>query len=223
MKKLTASAILLISIANSALANSTSENSKNFAGPAVAIGWSSVGTNSAFKQSSNTQNQNYSYGDTSFIGVVNASYLKDVNEKWLIGGGATYDLNSLKTKGAHFDSNLHGNFNTTIQSDNHFSIYAQPTYALSQSTALFFKAAYHQTKINVNDNFNFIINDYKKTLRGIGFGAGTMIFLDKDIFTKFEIEVVDYSKVNTRDNITSSAVNYKLSTTSATLSVGYRF
>jgi len=223
MKKLIASAILLTLIANSALADSISENSKNFAGPAIAIGLSSVGTNSTFKSRSTTQNSDYSYGDNQFIGVVNASYLKDINEKWLIGGGATYDLNPLKTKGNHFYNNTVGSFNTTIKSNKHFSIYAQPTFALSESTALFFKAAYHQTRISVKDDFNYVINGYTKTLHGIGLGAGAMIFLNKDIFTKIEIEFVDYSKVNIHDNLTANSVGYKLSTTSGTVSVGYRF
>jgi len=224
MKKLIASAILLTIMANSAWANSASQNSKNFAGPAIAIGLSSVGSNSTFKTHNNTQNSNYSYADTQFIGVVSASYLKDISEKWLIGGGATYDLNPLKTKGAHFFDNSLGNYNTSIKSNKHFSIYVQPTYSLSQSTALFFKAAYHQTRVNINDNFNYVINGYTKTLHGFGFGAGAMIFLDENLFTKLEIEFVDYSKANIPNGLyVGQNIRYRLSTTSGTISIGYRF
>jgi opacity protein-like surface antigen len=223
MKKLISLAILLISITNSALASSTSENTKNFSGPAIAIGLSSVGTHSKFKSQTNSGNSEYSYGERQFIGVANASYLKDVGEKWLIGGGATYDLNPLKTKGASYYDVTTGNFNTSIKSNGHFSIYVQPTYSLNESTALFFKAGYHKTRINLQDNFNYVINSYSKNLHGFGFGAGAMIFLDKNVFTKLEIEFVNYSKVNMRDLNTARNVSYQLSTTSGTLSIGYRF
>lgn len=223
MKKLVASFILSLFTINSAFADSTIKNSKNFAGPAIAIGASSVGTNSKFKYLRNGENSTFSVGENEFIGVAGASYLKDIDEKWLIGGGVTYDLNSLKNKSVHYFNNATGTYDTTIQSKRHLSIYAQPTYALSETTALFLKVSYNQTRIDVSDEYFYSnrINHYKKTLRGVGLGVGTMILLDKNIFTKLEIEYVDYSKVNIPYSPTT--INYKLSTTSGTLSIGYRF
>ena len=213
---------LLFCAFNSALADSNLNVSENFAGPAVAIGLSSVGTNSDFKYNGSTQNLKYSLGENHLVGTLNLSYLKDISDKWLIGGGLAYDLNSLKDENInYFDSSL-GGYNTTIRIKRHLSVYAQPTYALNESTAIFFKAAYHQAKIDIRDNYIYSIKDYKDSLHGFGIGVGAMIFLTKDVFTKLEIEKVSYSRVNIPYGLNRS-INYKLSTTTGTVSIGYRF
>jgi opacity protein-like surface antigen len=222
MKKIILSAALFILIINPALAEMPS-NSKNFAGPAISIGLSSVGTNSKFHHDKSNENTDYSIGHNQFVGVVTASYLKDIANDWLIGGGISYDLQPLKNKSVHYYSNAIGQYETTIKARNHFSVYVQPTYALNQSTSLFLKASYHKTKVNIDDDYFYGISDYRKTLNGIGLGIGTMIFLNKNIFTKFEIEYVSYAKTAIPYNSSSSIIDYKLTTTSGTFNIGYRF
>lgn len=200
----------------------TLENSKNFAGPAIAIGGSSVATHSKLKHHLPDENSEFSVGDNKFVAVLNGSYLKDITDKWLIGGGVTYDLNSMSNHNAHYYLQGVGTYDSAIRISDHFSIYAQPTYALSPTTALFFKAAYHQAKVRISDSYFYTANtNQKNDLHGFGLGIGAMIFLDKDIFTKLELEYVDYAKVTIPYNTTK--ISYRLSTTSGTLSIGYRF
>jgi opacity protein-like surface antigen len=131
-------------------------------------------------------------------------------------------LHSLKNGEAGYSSNFTGSYKANVKSESHYSAYIQPTYALNSSTALFLKASYHETKVNIRDNgILYIVNDYTKTLHGFGLGFGAMVFLNDNIFTKLEMEYVDYSQERIAYN--SSSVGYKLSTTSGTLSIGYRF
>ena len=65
------------------------------------------------------------------------------------------------------------------------------------------------------------ITTYKNTLNGIGYGFGLMTFLERDIFLKTELEIVQYQKAH----VPSAAgdISYKLNTVSGILSLGYRF
>lgn len=219
MKKFLIATTIFSAISTSAFATPRSDY---FSGINATIGVAAVGANLDIELHSTTANSTNSLGNNSPVAVINLTSLCPITDKWLFGIGASYDLNSIRT--GESTNNSGGYFSAKSKASNHYSVYVQPTYALSENNALFAKVGYHSTRIELGDNGQLIaggITTYKNTLNGIGYGFGLMTFLERDIFLKTELEIVQYQKAH----VPSAAgdVSYKLNTVSGILSLGYRF
>ncbi len=223
MKKfLITSIALLIVSTNQAFAISA-----YFEGLEASIGLATTGVSSIYQYSDTSDplfNEEYHLGDINYTGVINLSYLKTVDDKWLIGGGTSYDLSSFRAAKTNTNTNSVLS-DSRSNASHHFSVYVQPTYALNRQTALFTKIGYHLVRVNLigqNEESSSGSLDYLNSMDGIGYSLGLMTFLDKDVFIKTEIEYVDYKKVSTAYN-DAGRLYYKLTTISGIFSIGYRF
>jgi opacity protein-like surface antigen len=211
--------------------NQAHANSGNFEGPAVALGLGVVGYNSEINYHSSgggSENPNYNHqlGEVNAVGIINLSYLKAMSEKWLIGGGISYDLNSARTGTSENIVDGSGNFSATTKAKHHYSIYVQPTYAFTDTTALFAKLGYHSARITINDNEGMLISNFNQTskdVNGVGYGFGIMTFLNKNVFVKTELEFVNYQRTHVNYPARSGNLTYKLTSAAGIVSVGYRF
>lgn len=210
----------------------SSSNSSNFQGLNVALGLqlSDYSSKIKMKGASNDGGQTSTVTDNHWSGVADLSYSKSLTNNWLIGVGVTRDLGNSYGGKENFDcNNCYGgpyHDSDKISVRNHFSIYLQPEYALSNNTALFVKVGYHSAAYGISDN-HYIFADanpeiYKSQARGIGFGAGLMTFLSDSVFAKVEADAIYYNSMKfvASDN---SQASVKLSTISGIVSIGYRF
>ncbi len=174
MKKLLIISAILLSLTTT-LASARTEN---FIGPAASLGLGLVATSSSYQYRGTDNNSDHYLGQNRLFGVINLSYLSALNEKWLIGGGASYDLNPSGTgESSYRDSS--SNYTNTTKMEQHFSVYLQPTYTLNETTALFGKVSYHSIKIKLRDDNGqlYPITPYSKTLNGLGAGVGVINFI----------------------------------------------
>lgn len=205
-----------------------SARSSNFEGlmPSVHVG--AVGYESTFSYSGTLYGSPYTsshqWGGTATSKGVGLSYLKAVNDKWLVGAGVTYDFGSANVaKSVATHSGITYQTKATVK--NHFSVYLQPTYAINEKSALFAKVGYHSIGLKVIDDKGQTYRDFKaaKTnLDGIGYGFGLMTFVDENVFVKAEMEFVSYREVEIPYG-TGHNLRYKLDTAAGIVTLGYKF
>jgi hypothetical protein len=107
------------------------------------------------------------------------------------------------------------------------AVYVEPTYVLSDSTAVFGKLSYNRASRNifvpVPDTSYGAFYDKKDTLSGIGIGAGVVHFVKKDVFLKAEIESVNYGSETIPNWSPLDPFGLKTTQLNTTVSVGMKF
>lgn len=219
MKKILISLTILLGlISQESFAKTATSPAQNFEGAQVALGIASVGNDTHFRYQDPSTKYNADQGATGTVVVTNLTYLKAVNDNFLLGGGISYDLNGMMIGRV---STYSTDTDNTVKSKNHASIYLQPTYSFSETSALFAKIGYHSNNITMRDsgnNFPLSPVSYSNTVYGLGYGAGLMVFLNKNLFAKVEVEVVDYNASRVKSDATLS-----IKTTAGIFSLGYKF
>lgn len=149
-------------------------------------------------------------GETTTVGLLDVGYSLPIrNTKFGVALGATYDLNDTKSgKLEIFD--LKGE----LQGKDHYSVYVQPFYMLTQDSAVFAKIGYHSMKGEVLVNGQSMES---MNLNGVGLGLGARVFATKNVFFQAEAGWVDYGSK------TKGEVDVKVRSTNGTVSVGYSF
>jgi opacity protein-like surface antigen len=188
--------------------------SKNFAGPSIAIHAGYTGTDT--KMTFDTAADGYlNFGENDVTYGADLAYSFPVDNNFLISIGATYDFDKIKggTMGADGE-------NLKLSLKDHYSFYIEPTYAFNNSTALFAKLGYHQAKGSVNltgtDNATG-----SKDFEGWGYGFGIKTFLNNNVFVKAEASLVEYDKETYGSG--STRVSFEPQTVSGLISIGYKF
>jgi opacity protein-like surface antigen len=181
--------------------------SKNFAGPSIAIHAGYTGTDT--KITYDTDGANFGENDVTY--GIDLAYSCPVDNNFLISIGATYDLDKIKA-GSASDSN-----NVKLSLKDHYSFYIEPTYAFNNSTALFAKLGYHQAKGTLTVDTLSASDDFK----GWGYGFGIKTFLNNNLFVKAEASLVEYDKES--DGTGADYVGFKPETVSGLISIGYKF
>lgn len=149
-------------------------------------------------------------GETTTVGVLDVGYSLPINStKFGVALGATYDLNETKSG----ELEIHG-LKGELQGKDHYSVYVQPFYMLTQDSAVFAKIGYHSMKgeLLLNGQSSESMN-----LNGVGVGLGARVFATKNIFIQAEAGWVDYGSK------TKGEVDVKVRSTNGTISVGYSF
>jgi opacity protein-like surface antigen len=227
---------------------------KNFEGPSISLGASAVGTNTDVNITTAPDVGTFNFGkNISAVPFVDVSYVFPGNGNFMFGLGARYDFSKNKSGGISDTSNL-DNINTgidgegedvfddiTVTSDlnmsykDHKSIYLMPMYLVNNSSALFAKLGYHETKgtlrftqniagITAEDELVFEENTTisgSKNFQGYGVGLGFRTVLSNNLYLQIEAEMVDYDKESVASGNTT--ISFKPKPLSASLSVGYKF
>ena len=130
-------------------------------------------------------------GQQNFITNLQADYEFRIDNKWGVLLGATIDFNDNDLLNAR--GGIHTNKNHTIRATekNHYSLFVAPTYRLSSDTSGYLKLAYHNSKIEHSNDFNY--SQGTKSLHGYGVGVGVRSYLTKNIFANLEIQRIMYS------------------------------
>ena len=189
--------------------------SKNFAGPSIAIHAGYTGTDT--KMTFDTADAGYlNYGENDVTYGADLAYSFPVDNNFLISIGATYDFDKIKggSLGAGAES-------LKLSLKDHYSFYIEPTYAFNNSTALFAKLGYHQAKGSVNLAIEGESATGSKNFEGWGYGFGIKTFLNNNVFVKAEASLVEYDKETYGSG--GDAVGFKPETVSGLISIGYKF
>ena len=207
-KKITTICCAVALLATTAATPALSQ-SKNFAGPSIAVHAGYTGTDTKITYDDGVS---ANFGENDITYGVDLAYSFPVDNNFLISFGATYDLDKIKA-GSATDGN-----DVKLSLKDHYSLYIEPTYAFNNSTALFAKLAYHEAKGTLSVDSVSASDDFK----GWGYGFGIKTFLNNNVFVKVEASLVEYDK-QTDNAGTEDEVSFKPETVSGLISIGYKF
>jgi hypothetical protein len=186
-------------------------STKNFIGPSVEVGLVHQNT----KLNERYEGDSYSDRDEDYGAKFSAQYgFQTAVPNIVIGVGASYIPTTTKVFGEEY------------KIKNAMAVYVEPTYVLSDSTAVFGKLSYNRASRNISLP---VVDDYgayydkKDTLSGIGIGAGVVHFVKKDVFLKAEIESVNYGSETIPNWSPLDPFNLKTTQLNTTVSVGMKF
>lgn len=192
----------IVSSAFFSVAANAQVSTKNFIGPSVEVGLVHQNT----KLTETFEGGSYSDRDKDYGAKFSAQYgFQTAVPNIVIGIGASYIPTTAKI------------FDGSFKIKNAMGAYVEPTYVLSDSTAVFGKLSYNRADTNAD------FGDYgsfKKTISGTGIGAGVTHFVKSDVFLKAEIESVNYG---TETYNQFGGLDIKIQQTNATVSVGMKF
>jgi opacity protein-like surface antigen len=185
--------------------------SKNFAGPSIAVYTGYTGTDTKIVTVADV---NINFGENDVTYGADLAYSFPVDNNFLISIGATYDFDKIKAGSAGLGFFADGT-DLKLSLKDHYSFYVEPAYAFNNSTALFAKLGYHQAKGSGSSDGVTV----SKNFEGWGYGFGIKTFLNNNVFIKAEASLVEYDK-ETFTEIVGSA---KPETISGLISIGYKF
>ena len=154
---------------------------KKFEGLSIGLGGTAIGNNTNISAADVDANSvAVDFGKTNLVPYIDASYSFALNNNWLFGFGARYDLG--KNKSGDINSNVVSNdiFNGVgdVDGDNvladirnietysikykdHQSIYLMPIYLVNNSSAIFAKLGYHEQKGSISyKNVQTVTNNF---------------------------------------------------------------
>ena len=201
---------------------------KNFAGPSIAIGagYSSYNPEGSLIEDNLGEpiTSKLETGKNDFKYLADLSYGFVANNNLVVSLGATYDFNDSE---ATFVSSTFDGDTVSIKGKlkDHYSLYIQPTYLLNNSTGIFAKVSYNYAKNSITLAENAASVAFSENLEGWGYGVGAKTFLNDNLYLQFEGSLVKYDKqsksiVGDLDTYTISAEPEVLS---ALISIGYKF
>lgn len=147
-------------------------------------------------------------GDHSQNASLQAGYGFVLSNSAVLGLGLTYNLGDLK--GGSFSS---GGNSFEMKGKDMYSVYIEPGYALSNSTLIYAKLAYHGVKGEVSGNGSSASEDFE----GVGYGVGMRAKLDKNLFFQVEFAQIDFKSK------TIEGGSFKPYATLGTVGIGYQF
>lgn len=181
---------------------------KNFEGFTAGINISSVGAST--KVNGDGVFGGFNFGEQNVVPTLEIGYNAALGDKFVLGITGTYDL--AETKSGQLTDFIQ------LKSQNHYSINLKPGFAVTDSALVYLTLGYNQMTGKITGN-NITTNN--TNFSGIGYGIGSMLMLNKNIFMKLEVQQIDYSsKSNT---IFGDSVTYKPSATVGTVGLGYKF
>jgi hypothetical protein len=190
----------IVSSAFFSVAANAQVSTKNFIGPSVEVGL--VHQNTKISDGI----YDWSYNDKDYGAKLSAQYgFQTAVPNIVIGVGASYIPTT---------TNFNAYGYVPLKIKNAMGVYVEPTYVLSDSTAVFGKLSYNRADANADFG---IYGSYNNKISAIGLGAGVTHFVKSDVFLKAEIESVNYDAETYFDS------SIKIQQTNATVSVGMKF
>ena len=171
-----------------------------FEGATVGINLNLVGASVNATAFGNSVN----YGQSTAVPAVEIGYNIGVSDKIVLGLTGTYDLGK---------TNFGNEYQ--MQMENHYSINFKPGFVVAKNALVYGVVGYNggTAKLPYSD-----INP-TRALSGIGYGVGTALSLEKNIFIKIEVQKVEYANQSNWNGFDS----FNPSSTIGTVGVGYRF
>ena len=205
--------------------------SKNFAGPSIAIGvgYNSTNYDNSLVTAAPLATDSVNSGKSNFNSSIDLSYGFEVNPNFVISLGATYDLTESKNDIISADDGMNGTAKISAKLKDHYSLYVQPTYALSNNTAVFAKVGYNfaksEIKLTASDGSDTDSLTYSQNLNAWSYGAGVKTFLTSNAFLQFEGSLTSYDTQNKTftGSLDTYTFSHKPEVLAALVSIGYKF
>ena len=194
--------------------SATFAQSENFTGLSVGANFTQTAATHKRTESDSSSVEVFKYGETSSGANLQAAYGIKAGDSMVINVGGTYSLNDYKAGGYTYNGS---SWESNNKAKNHYTLYIEPGFVLSDSTLAYGKLAYHNLKLktvtsdsNVSQNFS-----------NIGFGAGVRTMLSKNTYLQAELGLVNFSE----KSYVLSGATYKEQPklTYGSLGVGYKF
>ena len=198
-----------VAIIGCAAATNVLAQAKNFAGAGLGVNGSYTG--GQIDLSSGSAHVNL--GENSIVLGADVNYSFPVDNNFFIAIGATYDFDKTKVGSINDSSN-----SLAFTLDDHYSLYIQPSYAVSNNTAVFAKLGYHEAKgkITVTSGSGYGASA-TADFSGLGYGFGIKTLLSNNIYIQAEAGLIQYDKE------TKSSVGFEPEVVLGTISIGYKF
>lgn len=194
----------IIFIAGMIFSASVFAQAENFAG-------TSVGINAGFNNQTLRYADKINLTNNNTNASLNATYTFALSKSATFGLGITYDLAANDLISASDIGNLDDSLTSSYQLKSHYSVNFEPGYAISDNTLGYFKVAYHSGKAYQSEA------SVDNTITGTGYGFGTKVLIDKNLYLNIDIEKVTYN------SFTASDTQWKVTSTIATIGIGYKF
>ena len=196
-------------IISCAAATSVLAQAKNFAGTGIGVSGSYTGGKIDLSNGST----HVHLGENSTVLGADLNYSFPVDNNFFIAVGATYDFGKTKVGSLSDASDK-----LAFTMDEHYSLYVQPSYAVSNNTALFAKLGYHEAegKIAVTSGSGYGASA-TADFSGWGYGFGIKTLLSNNVYIQAEAGLIQYDKE------TKSDIGFEPEVVLGTISVGYKF
>lgn len=149
-------------------------------------------------------NESSTASDTSTNGSIQGSYGFPLNDKFVMGVGATAGFGDLDG----------GSYNgTSLKAKDMYSVYLEPGYRLTEATLLYGKLSYQSMKGELSGGGA----SASETFDGYGVGVGVRSMINSKFYVQAEINEVDYSSK------ALNGINVDPKQTIGTIGVGYKF
>ena len=205
---------------------------KNFQGFSLALGASATSGKSELEGKLYSSEQtSASFDKSNIIPSVDLSNAIQSTDKFFISLGISRDFKKTNLGQQYFDQSED---NTTLENKlkSHYAMYVQPSYLISNTSAIFGKISYNKAKIESAATGEFGTDTTEvqsKSTHGYGYGLGIKTLINSNFYIQVEAERVNY-KSKSFDPDSSSVpggfqADYTLkpSTNSGKISVGYKF
>jgi opacity protein-like surface antigen len=205
---------------------------KNFAGPSIAIGGGYNSTTVINKETimdgpDEGETSTVKFGDNNFNALLDLSYGFLIDNNFVLSIGATYDLTTTEVDAASLTDADGYNYTAKAKLKDHYSLYFQPTYLVSNSTGIFAKVGYHNVKgtLTLFDGAALESASISKNIDGWGYGIGAKTFLNNNTYLQFEGNFIKYKDKNGEFMLDNTTYNQSIKpeVLSALVSIGYKF
>ncbi|MEB0133824.1 porin family protein [Actimicrobium sp. CCC2.4] len=149
-------------------------------------------------------NQSGSSDDTSTNGSVQGAYGFALNDKFVMGVGATAGFGDLDA----------GSFNgVSVKAKDMVSVYVEPGYKMTNSTLVYGKLSYQRMKGELSGAGT----SASDTFDGYGIGVGVRSMISNKFYVQAELSELDYGSESVR------GIEIEPKQTVGTIGVGYKF
>lgn len=202
--------------------------SKNFAGPSIAIGAGYNSLETPMKLSEDDTPSNLTFGGSkqNFNYLADISYGIEINKDFVMSIGGTYDFS--KSESEIISGTEDGeSFSFKGKLKDHYSVYLQPTYLINSSTGVFAKGSYNFAKASYTITSGGDSASISDDVNGWGYGLGIKSFLNNNLFIQAEGSLTKYDKTSRTFVGQDTGILFNVSSEpdvlSAIISIGYKF
>lgn len=227
MTKKTTTICCAVALLATTAATPALSQSKNFAGPSIAVSGAFVAGDVKVTADNGTDNASSNFGKSNIIPGVDLSYGIPLDNNFLINIGATYDLSksTLGEANAFIDPNT---YSEKITIKDHYSLYIQPTYVFSNTSAVFAKLSYNFAKGSLTETgTDYDPSSYtaSRNIEGFGYGVGLKSLLNNNLYIQVEAGIDEYDKETATFDEATTPITYSFDPKVVTgkISIGYKF
>ena len=205
----TAFSMVVISASSAAFAQT-----ENFTGLSVGANFTQTAATHKRTETDSSSVEVFKYGETSSGANLQAAYGFKAGDSMVINVGGTYSLNDYKAGGYTYNGSA---WQSNNKAKNHYTLYIEPGFVLSDSTLAYGKLAYHNLKLKTDTS----TYTESQNFSNIGFGAGVRTMLSKNTFLQAEMGLVNFTEKSYVHGGATFKEQPKL--TYGSLGVGYKF